>query len=290
MDLMDMQKYAKYNKGNKYVLVVIDVFSRFLWTQPCLSKSSDNSLKAIKEIFNRTDRRPRYIRSDKGMEFLNKIVQNFFKEEKVKYIVTQSESKAAIAERVIKTVKGRIMKYMYHKQNYKYINVLDDITKAYNNSYHRVIRRTPISVTKKEEDELWYEMYASDIRPYVIKGNTKKSIIDVGQYVRISFLRHVFSREYRQKWSSEIFQVYKRQMRDGIIVYWVRDLSGEEILGSFYRHEILQVDVNPKTLYKIEKIIRSKKLKNGKKMFYVKWLNWGSKFNSWINEEDMEDL
>jgi hypothetical protein len=133
-------------------------------------------------------------------------------------------------------------------------------------------------------------MYASDVRPYIISGNNKKSLLNVGQYVRISFLRHPFSREYREKWSTEIFQIFRRYMRDGIVVYWIRDLSGEDIIGSFYRKELQEVDIDSETLYKVEKILRTKTLANGKKMYYVKWLNWGDKFNSWVKEEDIQDL
>jgi transposase InsO family protein len=290
MDLMDMKNFVKYNKGVQYILVIIDVFSRYVWTIPCKNKSSETVYKALSEILRFTSRKPKYVRSDKGKEFTNKMVQELFKKNNIQYFVTQSESKAAIVERVIKTIKGRISKYMYHKQTRKYIQVLSDITNSYNETYHSSIGRSPKSVTKDIETNLWYEMYASDRKPYVVKGNKKDSLLEIGQYVRISFLRHTFSREYREKWSTEIFQIYKRYMRDGIVVYQLRDLSGEDILGSFYRYEIQHVHIDKNTLYKIEKIIRSKRLKNGKKMYFVKWMNWGDKFNSWVSEEDIKDL
>jgi hypothetical protein len=290
IDLMDMKKYEKHNNGFQYVLVFIDVFSKYVWAIPCKNKSSETVLKAVSKIFDSTQRRPKYIRSDKGREFLNSLVQNFFKRNQIRYILTHSESKAAIVERVIKTIKGHLSKYMYYKQTRKYVDILPKIVFSYNNTFHSTIRRSPISVKKKDEDHLWHEMYASNIKPYVVKGNNKKSLLKSGEYVRISFLRHPFSREYREKWSTEIFQIYKSYMRDGIVVYLIRDLSGEDIIGSFYRNELQEVDIDKDTLYKIEKIIKSKKLRNGKKMFYVKWLNWGEKFNSWVHEEDVEDL
>ena len=79
-------------------------------------------------------------------------------------------------------------------------------------------------------------------------------------------------------------------MRDGVIVYWIRDLSGEDVLGSFYREELEPVEYSPNNIYKIEKILRRKRDKNGKMMYYIKWLNWGRKFNSWEYKDQLEDL
>jgi hypothetical protein len=111
-----------------------------------------------------------------------------------------------------------------------------------------------------------------------------------GSFVRISFYKHVFSREYRQKWSSELFQIYQRQMRDGILVYWLRDLSGENLQGSFYREELQPASYSTDTVYKIEKVLRTKRDRSGKKLMYVKWLNWGPKFNSWISEDNVQEI
>ena len=79
-------------------------------------------------------------------------------------------------------------------------------------------------------------------------------------------------------------------MRDGIVVYWLRDLTGEQIRGTFYREELQPAVYSPETVYKVEKILRRKKNKAGQKMVYVKWLNWGSQHNSWIPEVNLQDL
>jgi hypothetical protein len=290
IDLMDMIKLAKLNKGFKYVLLVIDVFSRYVWIKSLKTKSAEDTFEALKSVFNFSKRVPKYIRHDQGKEFLNSKVQSLFKSLSIKDITTTDTTKASFAERAIKTVKGRLYRYMYHNQNYKYLDILPKITQAYNNSYHRILRMSPNQVSKDIEKKLWSQLYSSVRNPYLLKKNQNISILNVGSYVRISFYKHAFSREYRQKWSSELFQIFKRQMRDGIMVYWLRDLGGEKLQGSFYREELQPATFSPDTVYKIEKIIRKKKGKSGKTFLYVKWLNWGPKYNSWISEDDLKDI
>jgi transposase InsO family protein len=290
IDLMDMSKLSKRNKGFTFVLLVIDAFSRFVWTVPLKNKSADESLRALKKIFSESGRHPKYIRHDQGTEFTNRKVQRHLQSLGIKDITTSDDVKASLAERAIRSVKGRLFRYMYHKQTYVYIDVLPHITAAYNNSYHRILRLSPSQVSLKNERQIWNQMYNSVKFPYVLKKTQNKNLLPVGSYVRISFYRHVFSREYRQKWSSELFQIYKRQMRDGIVVYFLRDLSGEDLRGSFYREELQPATYSPDTVYKIEKILRYKRNKAGKKLMYVKWLNWGPKFNSWISEDDVSQL
>ena len=288
VDLMDMLSLSNFNDGFKYVLLVIDDFSRYIWTCCITNKKPIEVVKCLTKIFAESGRKPKYIRSDNGSEFIGSVMQKFLKGKGVKHITTRSEIKAAFAERAIKTIKGRLFKYMYHKQTFKYFTVLKSVTNNYNNSVHSSTKMKPTEVTEKNEAKLWGQMYASLSNPLLRKGDG--DILNVGDYVRISFLKTVFSREYRQKWSSEIFQIYRRSLRDGVMVYWIRDLGGEEVEGSFYRAEIQPTISNKDTLYKVEKIIKSKKDKKQGTMHLVKWLNWPSKFNSWIRADDIENI
>ena len=113
------------------------------------------------------------------------------------------------------------------------------------------------------------------------------NVLNNGSYVHISFLRGPFDHEYRQRWSGEIFQIYQRFSRDGLYVYWLHDLAGEKVTGSFYREELLQVMDDPDTLYKIEKVLKKKVGPDRRLRYYVKWLNWDSRFNSWVSADDV---
>lgn len=289
MDLMDMSSLARYNGGVKYVLLVIDDFSRYVWVAPLRSKSGDDVVSKIKGIFS--IKKPIYVRTDKGKEFVNAKFQNFLKLQKVKHIVTQSEKKAAIAERAIKTIKSKLYKYMYNKQIHKYVDILQEVVKVYNSSYHTSIKMQPREVNKKNEESVWRNLYVNNNNFLIRYKNKKLKLLKIGDYVRISFLRQTFAREYRQKWSSEIFQIYKIFVRDGVPVYLLRDFGGEEIQGSFYREELQLTEYDEGAFYKIEKIIRRRRnVNSGKKEYLVKWLNWGKKYNSWVSESVIKRL
>lgn len=80
-DLIDMIKYAKFNKDYKYILTVIDVFSRFAFAFPLKSKHSANIINAFKKLFS--FKKPIFVHTDRGSEFLNKSVQTFLKKKKL---------------------------------------------------------------------------------------------------------------------------------------------------------------------------------------------------------------
>ena len=75
MDLADFSNIQSSNDGYRFLLVVIDVFSKFLWVQPLKDKRAQSVIKALKVILS--GRKPRSIKSDKGSEFKNKDVQRF---------------------------------------------------------------------------------------------------------------------------------------------------------------------------------------------------------------------
>ncbi|CAC5384203.1 unnamed protein product [Mytilus coruscus] len=110
-----------------------------------------------------------------------------------------------------------------------------------------------------------------------------------GDKVRITHLRNVFSREYDQKWTGEIFTVFRRYWRAQTQIYQIKDYYNEEITGSFYQSELQKVDLGDNEQWKIEKIIKGKGTGRNKQ-YFVKWLNWPVKFNSWVKASDVKDL
>lgn len=87
-----------------------------------------------------------YIWTDKGSEFYNKQVQDFLKEKHVTHFFSRNEKKANVAERGIKTIKARLIRYMTHIQTHQRGEVLPKIIKSYNATYHRTNNRAPHQV------------------------------------------------------------------------------------------------------------------------------------------------
>ena len=259
VDLADVSNTADENNGTKFLLVTVDVFIRKAHIQPLKGKKSDAVVEALKTIFR--EEKPVKIRSDKGSEFVNRKVAKFLKDENVLHSVTQNEVKANYAERFIKMFKNKLNHLFLHEQDLSYLDALQDLVNGYNGTVHGSIGTTPVRAsTKSKEDELWEDQYVypfwKDLQKR--KGKKKKSNFAymIGQQVKISFLREPFSREYHQRWTSEIFTIRKRTRLAGIPVYEIEDFARDTVEGIFYRNELQKVQFQPDRAFKIEKIVQ----------------------------------
>ena len=289
-DLMDMVKFKSQNDGYSYVLVVIDVFSKFLWMRSLKDKKGESVVKALQDIL-REGRQPSRIRTDKGQEFRSKEVNKLLDRYGIKHLYAQNESKAAISEFVIKTIKSRLYRYFTHTRNYEYIRKLQSFANSYNQTHHRTIGMAPAKVTKAKETSIWWRMYwpKNDLVIRKTKKVRKPFKFKVGDKVRLSHLRNPFTREYDERWTGEIFTIAQKILRGGLPLYRVKDYDGDEIKGTFYQSELQKVDVRDDDMWKVENIIKTKG-KGRNKEYYVKWLNWPKKFNFWIRASDITDL
>jgi hypothetical protein len=111
----------------------------------------------------------------------------------------------------------------------------------------------------------------------------------VGDKVRLTYIRNPFTREYDEKWTGEIFKISQKILRGGLPVYRLKDFHDEEIKGTFYQSELQNVDVRDDDLLKIERIVKTRG-KGRNKQYFVKWLHWPKKFNSWISARDVNNF
>lgn len=81
--------------------------------------------------------------------------------------------------------------------------------------------------------------------------------------------------------------VSERRLRGGLPVYRLKDYLDDEIKGTFYQAELQKVDVREDDEFKVEKILRTKG-RGRNKQYLVEWLHWPTKFNSWVNADDMK--
>ena len=137
---------------------------------------------------------------------------------------TFNEGKSVVAERFIRTLKNKLCKNMTATGKNVYYDVLDDAVNKYNNTKHSTIKMKPIDVKNNK-------------RVYIDEHNEKDSKFKVGDRNRISRYKNIFSKGYAPNWSSEIFIVDKI---NGTVPYTynLKDLNGEEIIGSFYDREL----------------------------------------------------
>lgn len=268
-DLAQLDQYSRQNKGYKYILVVIDCFSKYLWTRPLKTKSAQDVSKAMQTILKVSGRIPKKIISDNGKEYYNTQFQGVMKKYNIHHYSTFSPLKASIAERVIRTLKEKLFRLFTLNGNHKWIDLLEDVTNAYNDTKHSTIKMKPNDVKKKNEKSLLASVY----------GNIKivdKSKYKVGEIVRISKYKHLFQKGYTPNWTTELFKIVKVKITSPT-TYLLEDMQGHIIKGGFYEEE-LQKTKQP-DVFLIEQILRKK----GNRLF-VKWLGLDSTHNSWVDQ------
>ena len=276
-DLVDLSAYARQNRGFRWLLTCIDVFSKSAWAIPLKNKSGSSLLTAFRKLFKDSGRLPRKLQTDKGTEFYNRQVQGYLKEQGVKLFSTENETKASVVERFNRTLKTRMWRYFTANGTHNYIDVLPDLLTAYNGAYHRTIKRAPDEVGDRNELDVWKTLYGKNKK----KKDVEKTL-QVGDVVRLSMVTRPFRKGYLPQWTEEIF-VVDRVIRRQPTVYAVKDFDGEEVAGTFYAEELQKIGKKETdALYKIEHIVRSRKRKDGTKEYLVKWYGYPAKFNSWV--------
>lgn len=271
-DLVEMIPYASKNKKMKYILTVINIFSKKAYARALKTKSAEEVTKAMKSVLDSLNHPIKNLHVDMGKEFYNKKMKLLLNERKINLYSTFSTMKAAIVERFNRTLKNKMWKEFSFTGSYKWINMLQSLISDYNNTKHRTINMRPNEVNEKNEKRLLATVYR--------KITTKlKNKFKIGDMVRISKYKHVFEKGYTPNWTTEIFKIHRIQLTNPI-TYSLIDLNGHKINGSVYTQE-LQLVKHP-SLYLVEKIIRKK----GRKVF-VKWLGFDNTYNSWVDEDDV---
>lgn len=286
-DTADMSFYGSENSHYLYFVLLIDIFTRYVWTVPLKTKTGKEMVRALDGVFSKGDK-PERLRTDKGTEYLNRFVQSYLTEMGVKHFETQNEPKSSYAERAILTIKTRLTRYMTYKQTHKWVDILDAVTNGYNNTYHRSIKQSPASYKDKDEVYQWQLQYDTLPKQKRIRTRAPHSRyrFKIGQKVRVSFLRKPFQKQHDERWSRETYRITTRSMKSGIPQYTLQDYSGETVKGKFYQSQ-LSIAISPES-YLVEKVLK-RRVRRGKREIFVKWKGWHKRFNSWISASDLND-
>ena len=158
-DLVEMQKFAKLNKGFRYLLTCIDIFSKYSWVIPLKDiKKGINVKNVLQKIFK--ERSPKFLWTDGGTEFYDKQVQDLLNENNIRlYSTNNAEIKSSVVERFNRTFKNMMHKKFTENNNTIFYNIIDDLVNKYNNKYHSTIRMTPIEGSKKIKEKKIKNIY-----------------------------------------------------------------------------------------------------------------------------------
>ena len=253
--------FSKYAKGIRFLLCVIDIFSKYAWVVPLKDKKGISIVNAFQCILKQSNSRrakgtsaqhvqPNKIWVDKGSEFYNASFKKWLQDNDIVMYSTHTEGKSVVAERFIRTLKSKVYKYLTSLSKNVYIDKLDGIVNEYNNTYHTTIKMKPIDV----EDNTYINIDK--------EINDKDPKFKVGDCVRISKYKNIFAEDYTPNWSEEVF-VIKKVKNTVPWTYVIKDLNGEEIIGTFYEKELQKTNQEE---FRIEKVLKRK----GDKI-YFKW-------------------
>lgn len=282
-DLAEMSSLASENGNFKYILVCIDILSKMSWCRKLKSKTGQEVATAMSSILDQinahSDHKVRHIHTDMGGEFFSKPFENLMKKHGIIHYATFSGTKAAICERLIRTLKFKLYRSFNVRGNYQWTDILDSVVHIYNTTKHRTTKYAPVDVDGSIAKKLLQTVYKYK---NVVNTNDSgdKNKLALNQTVRISKQRKTFHKGYFPIWTTELFNIVK--IIDGNPkTYLLRDYQGNDIVGSFYEPELQATKYTD--MYLVEKIVKKKN-----NNVLVKWLGFPSEHNSWVKTADIE--
>jgi transposase InsO family protein len=189
-DLMDLLPFQRSNLGYKYLLTIVDCFSRKADAIPLKTKQGKEVKVAFQKIFNGHMGKPKKIQTDQGSEFYNSWVKSLFKEKKIIHFHTKQNVKAAMVERFNRTLRNKINKHMDATNSFNFINALPKLIQGYNNAIHSSLKKySPNQVNKKNEKQVREILYGD-----YFKEKLKAPKFQIGDQVLVTKRRKQFDK------------------------------------------------------------------------------------------------
>lgn len=281
-DLVDMQYYVRYkgNGGYKYILMAVDVFSRYGFAQPVKSKKAEHMIEAFEKMIRH--RKPQFLQTDKGMEFRSTKFQEFLKHNKITFFTSESDAiKCALVERLNRTIQDKLYRIFTYQHSGSWVHRLQDVMASYNKTKHSTMNLAPSDVNNSNSDRLHFHLYDKLPKKQIMKnwsktGKSNANTLKINDLVRLLESKVTFNRGYEPNWTEEVFRIYKIDAK-GI---YIKDLKGSPISGRYYKEELQKVKVPRNKQFNVEKILKERGVGH-KREALVKWKGYSEEFNSW---------
>ena len=200
LDILDLKDYGpENNRGYRYVLVVIDNFSKFGWTIPLKNKNAQTIKDSLENFLISSKRKPNLIESDRGKEFYNNIFQDFLNKNNIKLYSRNSSLGAVFAERFNRTIRDLLKRPGFEKWDGKWIDILPTITKQYNNRIHTSTKLSPKDASLKKNEGFVYKNLLD-------KRKKVKPKFQINDLVRTADLKKTFSKADTTNWSYKLYK------------------------------------------------------------------------------------
>ena len=240
-DLIDKSSLCKYNNNSKFILTVINIFTKYAWAILLKKKSGLSITNGFKTILSE-GQKPEKLWVDRGSEFYNKTFNSLLKEygtgkaaSGIELYSTYSDLKAVFIERFNRTILHITNKPMFINGDGNWVNILNDAVITYNNNIHSTINMIPVDASNNPDKVKYY------ISETAAQINSTKATpkFKVGDYVRNADKRNIFSKGYTSNWNRELFKV-NEVLKTHPPTYKIEDINGEIIEGKYYEQELLK--------------------------------------------------
>ena len=188
------------------------------------------------------------IRTDRGMVFrsIELNIHVYLQDQHIHHFYAlNTETKANYSERLIKTLKHKLFRYMMKNKTQRYVDVLQYVVHSYSHTVHRSLGDKLSVITKAKEGKV----VCNNI--YWDKSNLRISLRKTRANTGLKWVKPwgylAWRACYTQKWTGKVFKIYTRLRREGVPVYTLLAWDGEKIEGVFYEPEIQAVNVDEST-------------------------------------------
>ena len=201
LDILDLKDYGpENNKNYRYVLVVIDNFSKYGWTVPLKNKNAQTIKDSFENILISSKGKPNLIESDRGKDFYNNIFQDFLNKNDIKLYSRNSSYGAVFAERFNRTIRDLLKKIVFEQDDGNWIDILQTITKQYNNRIHSSTKLSPKDASLKKNEGYVYKNLLD-------KRKKIKPKFQINDLVRTADLKKKFSKGDTTNWSYKLYKI-----------------------------------------------------------------------------------
>ena len=232
-DLIEYPNFKYQNKGYKYILILIDCFTKMIYARPMKQKSKEWTADGFESIFKDFDTFPINLITDGGLEFFNTNVQKVFQSYDINHFAykTRTKWKASIVERAIRTIKSRLERIFYKQKTNRWIDVLDDVIQNYNLTPHSAHDLPPLEVNDENKDIVFKRMFPFKTLTIVCRLKEKDRVRKIKE-------KTIFEKGYKIKWSEEIYEINAVRQSNGVCWYKIISLDKIEQPGIFYYYQL----------------------------------------------------
>ena len=286
-DLIDVSKLAVTNDDTRFLLLLIDIFTKRVWVYPLKNKSARAMTAALRSWLDSLDETPKQLGTDRGLEFKNRSVQALLNSKRVEWLPLGGTMKAAVAERANKSLQMLMYKYLSARETTRYLDKLQALVDSYNGRPHRSLKGMTPDEADDPENEGRVQAVHHERYEKVSRLRRQKLPFKVGDIVRVktsSSKVSSSSRAYAEQFKAEYFRIVRINRTLPVAMYYLRSLDTEEFIeGGFYAQELQR---QRGEVYKIERVL-ARRVRRGVAEIKVKWKDFGPRWNEWIPESQV---